>query len=145
MNEVYIMSGISGSGKSTWVNNNMTEYEYINADSIRAEICDDASDQSQNNKVFSLLFSRFRTALYSSKDIVVDNTSLTFNDREKYYDMIPPNFKINLVYFKPDFEKAIKQNQMRERKAPNEVITRQFNRIQGPTQWERNTINVIEI
>lgn len=145
-NKVFILSGISGSGKSTWVKKNASDAAYINADTIRKELTGDASDQSRNDEVFAKVFSRFKSLLnFGVKDIVVDNTSPTFKDREKYYSLIPKTFDIYLVSIKPDVEKAMKQNKMRERQVPDDVIKRQASKFEGPTQWEKENINVIEV
>lgn len=143
---VFIISGISGSGKSTWVKTHHPNALYLNADSIRKEIYGDENTQGDGAKIFGILFNRFRQALKGKKDIVVDNTSPTFRDRKSYYDiMLPLGIKPTLVSFTPNLNRAKEWNKQRERQVPDEVIDSQFNKFAGPTSWEKEHCNIIEV
>jgi predicted kinase len=145
-NKITILIGISGSGKSTWVSKNAKSATYINADTIREELTGDPSDQTKNKEVFQEVFKRFKTACTKNKDIAVDNTSLTFDNRKSFYDLIPPDkFEIVLVYFKPNLEKALKQNKMRERQVPEDVIKKQLIRLEEPNKWEKENATIITV
>jgi len=141
MKTVYIMSAISGSGKSTLAKTLFPNAIYLNADSIREELCGDASDQSKNREVFEILYKRLNHFCeLGVEQIVVDNTSLTEQDRGKiiYYIDNQPNFTYNIVLIsiKPNLEQALLWNSKRDRKVPDYVIEKQFNRFESPTDFE---------
>ena len=76
---VFLLSGISGSGKSTFYKNNHTDKGiYINPDSIRKEVCGNISDQSQNPKVWKIAYDSLRTACEEGvEEIWFDATTLS--------------------------------------------------------------------
>ena len=69
--KVFCLIGISGSGKSTFVQNmfNGFEYEYINADRIRKELTGDESNQDKNSEVFKIVFNKFTKALAEKNEM----------------------------------------------------------------------------
>jgi len=145
MNTVYVLSGISASGKSTITKALFLHHVVLSADIIRGEICGgNISDQSKNKEVFEIFYERLSALCNLGFDIVVDNTSLTFNDRNKIYSMIS-NSKIVLLYLIPDLELSLERNSKRERKVPDDVIRKQFARIQPPTEWEQENLLVLQI
>lgn len=155
MKQVIILVGISGQGKSTfaktWLNKNNPYI--IETDSIRKELCGDASDQSKNKLVFEVARDRFETWLMLPNiehDIcIVDATNLTINERYNWYNIIKAyemeprkDIEINLIFFVPNIEKAIIQNSKRDRFVPVDVIKKQANKIQFPDDWEMKNCNI---
>ena len=76
---VFLMSGVPGSGKSTFYKNNHTDKGiYINPDSIRKDICGNVNDQSQNAKVWKIAYDSLRTACEEGvEEIWFDATTLS--------------------------------------------------------------------
>ena len=68
---IIIVVGIPGSGKSTWVQKQLSSltnsYVIINADSVRKELYGDESIQGNPKMVFQILHDRFRRALLNNK------------------------------------------------------------------------------
>jgi predicted kinase len=67
--------GISGSGKSTWINT-LTNRTVISPDEIRKELTGNISDQSRNKEVFAIAKKRAIEALKNGKLVVFDATNL---------------------------------------------------------------------
>ena len=95
---VYIMIGLPGSGKSTWIKDNLDKnIEIISKDQIRKElgIMDDdqkkkIGDAQQEKEVKKIHNERFEDNLKKGNDIVLDNTNIGKTlryilDRCKYY------------------------------------------------------------
>lgn len=153
--KVYILCGISGSGKSTFIQNmfNGFEYEYINADRIRKELTGDEANQDKNSEVFKIVFSKFTKALVKANEIIIiDNTSPTFKDRKSYYDIIESlKFSIGndcivkLIVFIPNLDVAKARNKMRPRQVPDFVIEKQYKKFQMPNEWEKLNCDIIYI
>ena len=96
---VYIMIGLPGSGKSTWIKDNLDKnIEIISKDQIRKElgIMDDdqkkkIGDAQQEKEVKKIHNERFEDNLKKGNDIVLDNTNIGKTlkyilDRCKYYN-----------------------------------------------------------
>lgn len=148
MKTLYIMSGISGSGKSTLAKKLFPFATYLNADTIRRELCGNESDQTKNKEVFELLYQRLGWFVQSGvSDIVVDNTSLTEADRKKIIDHALHFGEINIViiFVRPDISLALYRNSNRARQVPADVIRRQFYKIEWPTDNEKKYYSVVEI
>jgi predicted kinase len=149
---IYIMVGIAGAGKSTWVKNNVNEdHVYINADSIRKELYGNENEQGNPRQVFEIVFDRFEFAITDPrvKTVVVDNTSVNYKTRKEYYKEINDHnidCKIKLVVF-TNHALAKERNQKRDRVVPEFVLDRMIGKFQMPTQEERQIKNleVIEI
>lgn len=168
--EIFTLVGIAASGKSTYATKilldryhnpfNLAKHQeevlILNADSIREELYGDASIQGNPEEVFGILKKRLVHALMDdeTKLIIIDNTSLTFKLRKRYYNltkMICPvnqhTFEYNLVFFKPNLQRSLEWNQKRDRHVPDDVIEAQFNRYMGPTQREidASDIKIVEV
>ena len=82
--------GISGSGKSTWINANTdTNTVVVSPDDIRRELTGDISDQTKNKEVFQVAFKRAIDGLNAGKDVIFDATNVSSFHRKNMLD----NFK----------------------------------------------------
>lgn len=145
MTTVYVLIGGCGSGKSTWakefsakLNTNLSELnvvDIINMDSIRKEICGTETDQTQNNKVYSIAMSRFKNSVRTMvPNVILDNTNITKKNRKDALDFCKEyGCRVIAVFFTTAFDEAVKRNQSRERVVPVEVIKRMFSQLQPPT------------
>ena len=72
MANLYMMCGVSGSGKSTWADAYAKVYhaQVFSSDTIRAELFGDENNQKHNSQVFDILHERVHSALIQGKDCV---------------------------------------------------------------------------
>jgi hypothetical protein len=73
--QVVITFGVSGSGKSTWIKQNLSDHTVISLDALRTKIANSRSDQSQNSKVVQVAKEQLKTLLRSQSKIVWDATT----------------------------------------------------------------------
>lgn len=84
--------GISGSGKSRWINSFKNQgYIVISPDDIRRELTGSISDQSRNKDVFPLTFERSVEALNANKSVIFDATNVTSKTRKQMLDHMKEN------------------------------------------------------
>lgn len=80
--DVIFPIGISGSGKSFWINNMEKDgYSVICPDDIRRELTGSVSDQSQNSLVFSVAYARMKEILDNGGKVIFDATNVNTKTR----------------------------------------------------------------
>jgi predicted kinase len=155
--EIFTLVGPGAHGKSTYAEELCKEHTnpiILNADSIREELYGDPTIQGDGNVVFGRLFDRYTALLKDDIHdlIVIDNTSLTYKIRKRYYvlasdvcPMFDHTYNYNLVFFPPYLERALVWNRNRKRQVPEVVLTRQCAQYQGPNEIEREKCNIITV
>ena len=149
---VYILSGVSGSGKSTYIkNHNLCS---VSTDELVEEYAREnnfnytqAFDEIQNKKLFGTLNSIFYDNIVdlvnSGKDFAIDRTSLNSWTRKSLVDLVKSNstdVKVKVVYFDIPKDVILKRLADREVKTgkgiPDFVIEKQFESFEKPTDVE---------
>lgn len=81
---LYIMCGLSGSGKSTiatQIANENPNTVIVSSDAIREELTGNYEDQEHNEEVFKIFHDRIRKNLENKKNVIADATNLTMKSR----------------------------------------------------------------
>ena len=145
---VYITSGVSGSGKSTYIKNH--NLNSVSSDEIVEDYAiengfnyTEAFDEIQSRKLFgainSIFFDNIIHNIKSGNDFVIDRTSLNAFTRKSLVELIRVNgdVEIVVVYFDIPRETIIKRLREREEKTgkgiPDFVIDKQFESFTRPT------------
>ena len=98
---LYIMVGIPGSGKSTWVKENLSEYQVISREMIRQELgitMKGIGNKQEEDKVSSIFNSRLMDAVKYNKAVVIDNTNLKQKFRSNYFSMLKNEYNPEIIY-----------------------------------------------
>lgn len=149
MNNLYILCGIPGCGKSTWTKVFLPNVQVVSSDEIRATICGDENDQSKNSEVFELFHASINGCLELGHDVVADATHLTDRSRDQTRrDARKPGAKrdpdtgailggdrVHLVFF-TNVTQAIMRNATRDRKVPENVMYRMLD------NYERTKLSI---
>jgi excinuclease UvrABC ATPase subunit len=61
--QVVLTFGISGSGKSTWIEQNLPDHEIISLDDLRQEIISDRKKQTENSRIVAIAKERLKVQL----------------------------------------------------------------------------------
>ena len=126
--KVIIMMGIPGSGKTTWIDENLPYEEFpdvISPDDLRKRLSGDASDQSRNTEVFGMAHARLKWLLLHGHNAVWDATNITA-DARKQIRMICKEYKATtqLVIMGTPYEVCCERNAARERVVPIHAMER---------------------
>lgn len=147
--KLYIMCGISASGKST-IAKQIAERDncvIVSSDAIRGEICEGGvTDQSKNEEVFKIFHRRIKEFLSNGNNVIADATNITIKSRKAIFDAVK-NIdceKIGYIVVK-SIEDCIKDNKNSDRVAvPVEVIYKQVRKFQIPFKEEGYDNIIIE-
>ena len=139
--------GISGSGKSSWIKEFLTDHRdeawaVICPDSIRKEFTGNVSDQSKNKEVWDEAYARLNKFIKADKDILFDSTCTNLGTAKTLCN-IADEAHIN-IYFKlfyclksEAFNRISKdiQNNVDRSNVPKDVIERQYQGFLTVVKW----------
>ena len=136
MNKLFVMIGLPGSGKTTCAKilSKSEEAIIVSSDEIRKELFGDINDQTQNEKVFEEVEKRIINGL-KEKNVIYDATNINYKRRMVFLQKIKDAQKIAILIAVP-YEECIERNNQRERKIPEEVITRMYYNFYIPQYYE---------
>lgn len=134
--KVTLLSGVPGTGKSTYIQSNATNEVVISMDEIRAEL-GDRRDQSKNKQVAVIAKERLKEALRLKKNVIWDATNIRKDYREELMTIAVNYGATTELILLLDKEKNIrKKNIDRVFSVPDEVVTRMINNFQFPSPIE---------
>ena len=134
LNYLFVLVGISGSGKSWFANESLKEdFEVFSSDAIRAEVFGEETDQTHNQKVFEILHKRLRIALKNGKNCIYDATNLNRKRRITFLKSIQDiDCKKCCFVVATPFELCVERDKNRARSVGEKVIRRQISQFQLP-------------
>lgn len=145
MPNVYVLVGVPGSGKSTWVadQNWSKDCVYVSTDEYVERFAKRLG--KTYNDVFDTVMPRAvklmaRTvvrARNSNRDIIWDQTSTTVKSRLKKFNMLPDYYHIAVVFKTPDNDELQKRLASRPGKnIPRSVVDSMIKNFEMPTEEE---------
>ena len=143
---VYVMIGLPGAGKDTWIKNNLPDtHKVVCRDDIRAELglCKAGekivATREQENLVSALFDTKLKEYARAGEDIAINNINLVRKYRQNY-KMVLKDFDVNWIYVvveAPDLETNKKR---REGQIPPEVFDKMVKYYEPPTPDEYDEI-----
>lgn len=132
--ELYILCGISGSGKSYYITENSDlNSVIISLDEIRAEIGKNQQDNSDPGTVRQIAKQRLKTHLAQKKKIFWDATNLTAETRKMLFDIANDyNALVTTVFASQPTTRIFKQNIDRRFPIPETAIHNQLEKFEFP-------------
>lgn len=119
-----IMTGIQASGKSTFCKSYLSGYDRINLDTLH----------TRNKENIAM-----DEAFLAKRDMVIDNTNPTVQDREKYIRKAKENkYQVVGYFMQSKLQECIARNDQREGKAkvPAKAVAATSNRLEMPSYQE---------
>lgn len=151
MNNLYILCGISGCGKSTWAKNRMAEnasstgpkWAYVSRDEVRYSMIKEEDDYfSKEKQVFNEFVNRICGNLSDAgiTNVIADATHLNEVSRNKLINAIRRNrhkdkpLHVTMVYFDIPLEVCKFRNNKRSgrMRVPDEVMDKMYRSLEFP-------------
>lgn len=134
--KLYIMVGLSASGKST-IAKKLAEKEdcvIVSSDAIRGEICTGGViDQSKNEEVFKIFHKRIKDNLILGNNVIADATNINMKSRRSLLENVRSINCYKIAYVIPKaVEQCIEDNIYKEYPVPHHVIYKQMMNFQIP-------------
>ena len=137
MPTIYLMIGVSASGKTTWAKEKLKELDnaiYIGSDSIRLELWGNEQDQQHNRETFQEVFNRVAKAAKEKKNIIYDATNISRKEKENILKLLTNDYTKIGVKMSTPIKDCYKRNLKRNRTVPEKVI----GKISGPDQKQHH-------
>lgn len=139
MADLYLMCGVPGAGKSTFLKNHIKKENsaIISRDAIRFSIVKPYEDYfSHEDEVLNVFWEQINKALAEGKDTFVDQTSLTPRARKWLLQHVEGYKHANLIWIDENLETCLKRNELRRGTrtyVPRGVIRRMFSQFIEPS------------
>lgn len=138
---IYVMIGVSGSGKSTYAEKEYGMLPILSRDTIRTEIGlkgeKPQGTKEQESHVTEIFNSRMLEYCNKGRSFVIDNTNLRKQYRDAYTDMTM-RFMPYIVYVYVEAPSIDENKKRRKGMMPLEVIDRMWNQFEFPELTECN-------
>lgn len=146
---LYIMCGIPGSGKSTWVSKQPNAY-VISRDAVRFSMVKEGEEYfSKENQVFKTFVRYIQESIDSDTtpvDIYCDATHITAKSRAKLINALNLNNveNVTVIVVRPSIEETIKRNNQRtgRERVPVSVVRRMWCQFERPEDDEDRIFDV---
>lgn len=134
MPDLIMLVGIPASGKSSYARQNYKDYKIYSSDELREKLFNDVNDQAHNDELFRYIHKNIIKDLKDGNNVVYDATNIYSRNRRKFLSKLS-NVDCNkiCVVFNVDIDKCKLRNSTRERKVPEEVIDKMYNKIETPS------------
>ena len=139
MADLYLMCGIPGSGKSTFLKNRVKKNNttIISRDKIRFLIVKpDEEYFSHEDEVLEIFWKQINEALTTGKNVFVDQTSLTPRARKWLLQHVTGYTYANLIWIDETLETCLERNEERRGTrayVPRSVVRRMYNQFIEPS------------
>ncbi len=133
MPDLVVLMGIPGSGKSSFVQEQLEVCDsmdwdrpvVVSTDKIRLELTGDAENQTRNGEVFRLAHHRTVTALLLGYDVMFDATNVTASARKDLLDIAKDaEADTTLMVLRVPFEECLRRNGDRDRVVPLDIMVK---------------------
>ncbi|MFW5720884.1 MAG: AAA family ATPase [Bacteroidota bacterium] len=140
--EVFLMSGLPGSGKDYYISKNLKHLPVISLDEIRRSLKIPAA--KSQGKVINTAKDEAKKFLRNGESFVWNATNITFQLRKKLIDMFTVyKAAVHIVYIEQDYNTMLYQNRNRESPIPEKALLKLVNKLEVPQGHEAHEIEYV--
>ena len=135
-NVLIVLGGLPASGKSTYAEMLVASgrFQRVCPDLIRKELYGDENIQGDGARVFKIAHHDIREYGCLSENVVFDATNINAKRRKEFVKSMRGYFDVIIFkWFSTPYTLCLARNEERERKVPEEVITRMWENFEHPT------------
>ena len=142
--KVYLMSAVAGSGKDTWISNNLEGIPIISLDDIRRANKVKPTDKKGNGQVIQMAKEKAKEFLREQKSFIWNGTNITRQMRKQLVDLFMTyGADVEIVYIEVPYKTLLKQNNNREYKVPESVVEKMIRNREVPVYSEATNIKYV--
>lgn len=142
--KVIMLSGIPGSGKDTYINNNIKNLTSISLDDIRRELKIKPTDSKGNGRVIQEAIERCKIKMRKKESFIFNGTNITKDLRSKWINLFEEyGGSVEIHYIEVPYNKLLIQNSNRVYGVPSNVIEKLLKKLEVPTVKEVNSVMYI--
>ena len=137
--QVFMLSGLPGVGKDTYLNQNLPDLPVLSLDNIREEL--GVSPEKSQAPVIAAAKQRAMELLRKQQPFVWNATDLTAMIRKKQVSLFSAyGATTRVIYLETDWEEQLRRNASRSRAVPPAVIRHMLDRLVPPLPSEAQDI-----
>ena len=133
--EVILLSGLPGTGKDTWIQNNCAGLPVVSLDEFRAQM--GVSPTTRQSPVIHAAQKQARAYLQKRQPFVWNATNITLDLRGGLLELFE-NYgaRVRVVFLETSWQEELLRNQKRERAVPEAVIEKMLEKLELPERFE---------
>lgn len=136
--EVILMSGLPGTGKDTWIQENL-DLPMISLDDIRKELS--ISPVDNQSKVVDAATQRAKELLRKKQPFVWNATNITPQTRGRQMKLFTAyGAAVKIVYLETNWAEQLRRNAGRKETVPEKVICAMLEKLSPPERWEAHQV-----
>lgn len=137
--EVVLMSGLPGTGKDTWIKQNVPDLPMISLDDIRR--ANKISPTEAQGKVANIAREQAKEYLRQHQPFVWNATNITVQMRESLVSLFETyHAQVSIVYLETDWQTLLERNRFREDAVPQPVIEEMMGKMTLPEASEARKV-----
>lgn len=142
--EVVLMSGLPGTGKDTWIKQNVPDLPMISLDDIRR--ANKISPTEAQGKVANIAREQAKEYLRQHQPFVWNATNITAQMRESLVSLFETyHAQVRVVYLETDWQTLLERNRSREDAVPQLVIEEMMGKMTLPETSEARKVEWVVV
>jgi len=139
---VFMVCGLPGSGKDTYINKNLTFSPVISLDEIRKELKLKPTDKQ--GLVIQTAKEKAREYMRKGVNFIWNATNITKKMRSELISFfVDYNSYVSIIFINKPLETVLEQNKNRDKIVPENVILKLYNKMEIPNNSEAHKVRII--
>lgn len=141
--EVWMLSGLPGSGKDRWIQNAGIDLPVLSLDDLRRKNKILPTDKSGNGKIVQMATAQAKEYLRKNQSFILNSTNITRQMREIWIELFSVyKAKTRIIYKEVPYKTLMEQNRNREYAVPDHVIEKMIGKLEIPQYWEAHSLEL---
>lgn len=139
MSKMYLMTGVSGSGKTTFAKEfaQKNNLRCLNIDNFYYATFGDENTHEHEFDVWMMFYRAIEIASRDGADIIIDTNSPTISNRDEIYNWFGHMFSENyMIYIDAPGDLCFRNNSSRGRVIPKDEMMKMIRNYEGPDRIE---------